>query len=153
RARDVGLRLVVVVIRYEILDRVVRKERLELAVELRCKRLVGCEDQSGTLRRLDHLRHGEGFSRPGDAEQDLRAVAALDAFHQLLDRLRLVALGVELGRDDELLAAFRLLRARRAVWSPRRRREFRPALAQKAIERLLAGHSGEAAGLRRQIGA
>jgi hypothetical protein len=40
RARDIGLGLVVVVVADEILDRVVREEALELAVELRGQRLV-----------------------------------------------------------------------------------------------------------------
>ena len=155
-ARDVGFRLVVVVIGDEILDRVVGEERLELAVELRGQRLVGREDERGALRRLDHLGHGEGLARAGDAEQHLRAVVALDALDQVLDRLRLVALRLEVGGDDEALAAFRFLRPRRAVRHPHLAvagGEFRAALAQQSFQRLLAGHAGEAARLRRQIGA
>ncbi len=82
-ARDVGLRLVVVVVGDEILDRVVGKERLELAVELRGQRLVGREDQRRALRLLDHLRHREGLARAGDAEQHLGAVVALHALDQV----------------------------------------------------------------------
>ena len=44
-ARHIGFRLVVVVIGDEIFDRVVGKEALELAIELRGERLVGREDQ------------------------------------------------------------------------------------------------------------
>ncbi len=98
-ARHVGFRLVVVVIGDEILDRVVGEERLELAVELRRQRLVGREDERRALRRLDHLGHGEGLARAGDAEQHLRAVVALHALDQVLDRLRLVAFRLELGVD------------------------------------------------------
>ena len=76
-ARDVGFRLVVVVIGDEILDRVVGKEAPELAIELRRQRLVGREDEGRALRRLDHLGHGEGLARAGDAEQHLAAVVAL----------------------------------------------------------------------------
>ena len=133
-ARDVGLRLVVVVVRDEILDRVVRKERLELAVELRGQRLVRREDQRGALRLLDHLRHREGLARAGDAEQHLGAVVALDALDQVADRLRLVALGLEVGLDDERDAAFGLLRPRRPVWRPRPLGEFRPPLAQQRFQ-------------------
>jgi hypothetical protein len=43
-ARDVGLRLIVVVIRDEVLDRVVREEGFELAVELGRERLVRREE-------------------------------------------------------------------------------------------------------------
>jgi hypothetical protein len=46
-ARHVGLGLVVVVVGDEILDRVVREEELELAVELRGQRLVGRQDEAG----------------------------------------------------------------------------------------------------------
>ena len=91
-ARDVGFRLVIVVIGDEIFDRVVGKEAPELAIELRRQRLVGREDQRRALRLLDHLRHGEGLARAGDAEQHLGAVVALHALDQLGDRLRLVAL-------------------------------------------------------------
>ena len=75
-ARDIGFRLVVVVIGDEIFDRVVGEEALELAVELRGQRLVRRQDQRRALRRLDHLGHGEGLARAGDAEQHLRAVVA-----------------------------------------------------------------------------
>ena len=45
RRRHVGLGLVVVVVRDEVLDGVVREELLELAVELRRQRLVVRDDQ------------------------------------------------------------------------------------------------------------
>ena len=73
-ARDVGLRLIIVVVGDEILDRVVGEEALELAVELRGQRLVRREDERRALRRLDHLGHGEGLARAGDAEQHLVAL-------------------------------------------------------------------------------
>ena len=73
-ARDVGLGLVVVVVGDEVLDRVVREEALELAVELGGQGLVGRQDQRRALRRLDHLGHGEGLARAGDAEQHLVAL-------------------------------------------------------------------------------
>ncbi len=46
-ARDVSLGLVIVVVGDEVLDGVVREERLELPVELRGQRLVGRQDQAG----------------------------------------------------------------------------------------------------------
>jgi hypothetical protein len=45
--RNVGLGLVVVVIRDEVFDGVVRKELAELRVKLSRKRLVGREDERG----------------------------------------------------------------------------------------------------------
>ena len=50
-ARDVGFRLVVVVVADEVLDGVVREELFELGVELRGERLVRREHE----RRLLHL--------------------------------------------------------------------------------------------------
>ena len=139
-ARDVGFRLVVIVVGDEIFDRVVGKKAPELAVELRRQRLVGREDQRRALRLLDHLRHGEGFAGAGDAQQNLRAVVAPHAFDQLGDRLRLVALRVEVGFDDEAAAAFGFFRPRRPVRHPEGGRfaELRPALAQQSVQRLLA---------------
>src|SRR5205085_9540072 len=120
----------------EIFDRVVGKERPELAVELGGQRLVGGENQRRTLGALDHFRHREGLARAGDAEQDLIAVVARDALDQLVDRLRLVALRREVGLDEEAAAALALLRTRRPVRRPRFLDEFRPPFAQQPLERL-----------------
>ncbi len=117
-ARDVGFRLIIVVIGDEILDRVVGEELLELGVELRRQRLVWREDQGRALRLLDHLGHGEGFSRAGDAEQHLRAVLVGDAFDEVLDRGRLVAGRLEVGLHLDSDAAFGFLRAFGAVRRP-----------------------------------
>ncbi len=70
-ARDVRLGLVVVVVRDEVLDRVVREELLELRGELRRERLVVGHDQRRPLDLLDHVGHGEGLAAAGDAEQGL----------------------------------------------------------------------------------
>ena len=91
-ARDVGLRLVVIEVADEILDRVVREELLELGVELRRERLVVRDDQRRPVELLDHIRHRERLARAGHAEQRLVPVPGLDRLHQLGDRLRLVAL-------------------------------------------------------------
>ena len=74
-ARDIGFRLVVIVIGDEILHRVFGEEVLHLGIELRRQRLVRREDQGRALHRLDDLRHGEGLARTGDAEQNLIALA------------------------------------------------------------------------------
>ncbi len=103
--RHIGLGLVVVVVGDEILDRVLGEEALHLAIELRRQRLVGSEDERRALGALDDMRHGEGLARAGDPEQHLIALAAVDAGGELDDRLRLVARGLELGMDDEALAA------------------------------------------------
>ena len=108
-ARDVGLGLVVVVIRDEILDRVLREEALELAIELGGERLVRREHEGRALRRLDHLGHGEGLARAGDAEQHLVALMRVHLGDELGDGRGLIALWRKLGLDVEGHAAFALL--------------------------------------------
>ena len=140
-ARHIGFGLVVVVIADEILHRVVGEEALELAIELGGQRLVRRQDDGGALRRLDHLGHGVGLAGAGDAEQHLRAVVAVDAFDQFLDRGRLVALRLVFGFDHEAHAAFGFFRARRAVRRPDSHLavvalEFRAAVADQVLQRV-----------------
>ena len=145
-ARDVGLRLVVVVIGDEILDRVVREEALELAIELRGERLVRGQDQRGALGRLDHLRHGESLARAGDAEQHLIALMLVDAGDQFLDGGRLIALRIELRSQVEADAALGFLRPLRTM---RRKHRHHPR-DDRVIGhgRKLRGAGNQAAGSR-----
>ena len=101
RLRHIGLRLVVVVVRHEVLHRVLRKEAPELLVELRRQRLVVRQDQRRPLHRLDHLGHGEGLAAAGDAEQDLVPGLRPEALDQFPDRRRLIPLRLELGGELE----------------------------------------------------
>ncbi len=117
-ARDVGLRLVVVVVGDEILDRVVREEGLELAIELGGQRLVGGEDERRALGRLDDVGHGEGLAGAGDAEQDLVVLVGAHAGDELGDGGRLVAARLVVGDDPERHAALGLLRPGRAMGHP-----------------------------------
>ncbi len=96
-ARDIGLGLVIIVIRDEILDRVLREEALHLAVELCSQCFVGSENDRRAPGALDDMRHREGLARAGNAEQHLLALAAGDPLAQFLDRLRLVARRPEFG--------------------------------------------------------
>ena len=70
-ARDVRLRLVVVVIADEVLDRVLRQQAAELGAQLGGERLVRAQDKDGPLQLLDGPGHDVGFAASGDAEQDL----------------------------------------------------------------------------------
>ncbi len=97
--RDVGLGLVVVVVADEVLHPVVGEELPELVRKLRGERFVGRDDQGGLLDLLDRPRHRGALAGPGDAEQRLVPVAAVDPLGQLRDRLRLVASRREL-RDN-----------------------------------------------------
>ena len=69
--RQVGLGLVVVVVRNEELHRVAGEEVLELLVELRRQSLVVRDHQGRPLHDIDDLRHGEGLAGARDAEQHL----------------------------------------------------------------------------------
>ena len=89
---NIRLRLIVVVIRYEILHCAVREEFPKLGAELRGEGLVVRNDERGLLHPLDHFRHGKGFSAAGDAQQHLRFVTAQHARRELLNGLRLIAL-------------------------------------------------------------
>ncbi len=89
--RHVGLGLEVVVVADEVLDRVLREELAELAVQLRRQRLVRRKDDRRAAQPRDDVGHGEGLARAGDAEQRLPAQAVHDAGRQLGNRLGLVA--------------------------------------------------------------
>ena len=51
------------------------------------------ENEGRTVYTLDNIRHCKGFSGTGYTQQGLLFVATLDACHQLLDGLGLVARG------------------------------------------------------------
>jgi len=110
RPRDIGFGLVIVIIRHEIFDRIVREEILELAVKLRRQDLVGGQDQRRPLQLVDDLGHGEGLARPGYAEQHLIALILAHPLDQLPDRIGLVTSGFEIADQLEPLSAFRLFR-------------------------------------------
>ena len=95
----VGFGLVVVVVRNEVLDGVLREELAHLAVELRRERLVVREDQRRPLHGADHARHCVRLARSRDAEQRLLREAVRQPVDELRDRLRLVARGLEI-RDE-----------------------------------------------------
>src|SRR5213078_2769162 len=89
--RDVRLGLVVVVVRDEVLDRVVGEELPELVAELRRQRLVVRDHERRLLDLLDDPGHGRGLAGSGRAQQRLVALAGPNAVREHLDRLRLVA--------------------------------------------------------------
>ncbi len=96
---NVRFRLVVVVIADEIVDGVVGKKLAELGIELSGQRLVVGHHQGGLLDLLDHIGHGEGLPRAGDAHQHLVLFPFGQAADQRVDRLRLIAGGGE-GTDQ-----------------------------------------------------
>lgn len=98
---DVGFRLIIIIVRDEILHRAVRKKLAELGAQLRGQRLVVGDDQRGALYALDDGSHRVGFARTGDAQQHLAGHAALHALCQRLDGLRLIALRLERRFENE----------------------------------------------------
>jgi len=102
--RNVGLGLIVVVVGDEIADRVVRKQALELVVELGGQRLVRRHHECRAVGTRDHVGHRKGLARAGDAKQDLMPHAFQHVARKGLDRRRLIALGLVSG--DELEGPF-----------------------------------------------
>src|SRR5207245_3962269 len=88
--RDVRLGLVVVVVRDEVLDRVLREELLELPVELRGEGLVVREHQRGPSGLRDDLRHRHGLAGAGDAAERYMAVAGGQRGRETGRRVRLI---------------------------------------------------------------
>ncbi|OIQ81554.1 hypothetical protein GALL_366800 [mine drainage metagenome] len=96
--RHIGFRLVVVVIRHEILHRIVGQELAEFRIELRGQRFVGRHDNGRPAHLRDDIGHGVGLAGTGHAQQGLEAQATPDAVRQLFDGRRLVA-----GRWERLM--------------------------------------------------
>src|ERR1019366_530728 len=99
---DVRFGLVVVVVRDEVLDGVVRKEGLELAIELRGEGLVVREDEGGPADVPDDTGDGHRLAGACDAEERLESIAAHEPRRQFRDSARLVAGGLEWGLEIEL---------------------------------------------------
>ena len=91
RARDVRLRLVVVVVGDEVLHGVVREELGELAGELGRERLVVRDHERGPPDLLDDPGHRVRLARPRNPEERLRPQPRVQTGGELLYGLRLVA--------------------------------------------------------------
>ena len=92
--RDIGLRLVVVVVGDEILHGVVGEKLLKLRAQLGRQGLVVGQHQRRPLHRLDNLGHGKGLAGAGDPQQNLLFQSVFNALRQLGDGLGLVAGGL-----------------------------------------------------------
>src|SRR4029077_6559553 len=94
-------RLVIIVVRNEILDRVLRKKALHLAVELRGERLIRRQDDRRAPGAGDDMRHRERLARAGHPQEHLIALTPRQPLAQFVDRLRLVAGRLELRMEPE----------------------------------------------------
>ncbi|MNI66758.1 hypothetical protein D3C73_1223490 [compost metagenome] len=97
----VGFRLIVVVVRDKILDRILGKELFHLAVQLRRQRFVRCQHHGGPVQIGYHIGDGKCLARPGNAQQRLVCQAVFQALFQLADGLRLIAGRFEFGMQFE----------------------------------------------------
>jgi hypothetical protein len=101
--RDVRLGLVVVVVRHEVFDRVVRQQLPELLGELGGERLVGRHHQGGALQPLDQPGRGGALAGAGGAEQHHVPFTGAHPLFQILDGAGLVTGGLVVA--DHLEAA------------------------------------------------
>ena len=101
RLRDVRLGLVIVVVRDEVLDGIVREEGAQLLGELGRQGLVGLHDEHRPLQLLRQPRHRGRLTSTSGTKQDDVLLTVLDPLLQLRNGLRLVARGVELTDDME----------------------------------------------------
>src|SRR4029077_7808581 len=102
--RDVRFRLVIVVVRDEVLDRIVREKALQLTVQLRRESLVVGEHERRTSEISDDVRDRHRLSGSGHAEQGLEPVAPVESLRQLRNRSWLVTRGLE--RSPEIKCRF-----------------------------------------------
>ena len=93
--RNIGFRLVIVVVAYKINHGVMREKLFELARELGSKRFVGSHNERRLFECLDGLCHGEGLAGTGDSQKNLIAVALLHAFNEARNCLWLVSRRLE----------------------------------------------------------
>ena len=90
---DIGLWLVIVIVRDEIMHRILWKKLLEFLSELRSEGFIVRHDEGGTLELRDDIRHREGLSRTSHSEEGLEIIARTDGGDELLDRGSLITSG------------------------------------------------------------
>ena len=83
--------MVVVVVRNEILDRILRKELAKLGIQLGRQRLIRRQYQRRAAAAGNHIGHGVGLARARDTQQRLVRQAVVQPFHQLGDGRWLIA--------------------------------------------------------------
>ena len=113
--RDIGLRLVIIEIRYEVFNGVFREKLLELGAQLRRQSLVVGDDKGRAVDLLDDIRHREGLAGTRYAEESLFVKTEIQSAHQSVDGLLLIVGRLVIAFQFEMIHAFPLLfRFRRA---------------------------------------
>src|SRR5208282_1277957 len=95
--RDISFRLVIIIVAYEKLHCVLRKQLFEFTVQLRCQRLIVSYNKSRFVEIGNNMRNSKGLARAGNAEEDLMLEVLNYPFGQIIYSLRLVSLGSEAG--------------------------------------------------------
>ena len=94
RRRNIRLRLIIIVIRDEILHRVLREVFLHLTVQLASQGFIVRNDQGRLFQCRDDVRHRKGLAGAGHPQQGLELIPLKEALRQCLNRFRLVAHGL-----------------------------------------------------------
>ena len=97
--RQVGFRLVIVVIADKIFHCIMGEKLFEFTVKLGSQSFVVGHDQCWPLYFLDHIGHGVGFPGSGHSQKGLVFFAAVQTTNQFGDGLGLIALRRKI-RDD-----------------------------------------------------
>ena len=107
RLRNVGFRLVVVVVAHEVLDCVIRKQLFKFVGQLGRECFVRRQHEGRSLHLFNEPRSGCRFTSTCGAQEHDVALPTVDAFGQLFDRCRLVTCRFILRNDlKACIAAF-----------------------------------------------
>jgi len=102
--RNVGLWLIVVVVRNKILDGILREKLTHLAIKLGGQRFVRRENDGRSLYFLDDAGDRERLAGSRNTEQRLSCKAVIQTFNQSGNRLRLIAGRIEFGHQRQTIA-------------------------------------------------
>ncbi len=116
--RNVGFGLIIIVIRYKILDCVVGKKGLKLLVKLCRQRFVVSDDQRWPLYLLDHVRDRKRLAAARNSQQNLVLLTGIQICYELLDSFGLITLRRVFRHETKLHALIIMQNARRRK-SPR----------------------------------
>ena len=99
---DVGLRLVVIVVRNKVLYGIVRKECFKFSIQLGGQRFVVTQDERRTLQTLDYVGHRKGFSGTRNAQKCHIMNALAQCVTQCVNGFGLVAGRLIIGLEPEI---------------------------------------------------
>ena len=74
---------------------IIREQFLELRIQLSCQGLIMYKNQSWLINFGYYIRYGKCLTGTSCTQQYLTFSVFIQSFHQLVDRLRLIALGNE----------------------------------------------------------